>query len=99
MKTFFITLFSLVLIGSNPTIETITATFTGHSEGTYYFEDEDELTYAFDSMSETALEQFDLTLEDYKGKEFKVTYISSTDVNDDDDEFEVLSITGLELID
>ncbi|TVZ50901.1 hypothetical protein [Dokdonia sp. Hel_I_53] len=98
MKTFLITLFSLFIIGSNSITETITATYSGYSEGTYYFEDEDGLIYSFESISESVSQEFDLVSESFEGKKFKVSYSSEMQINEDDEEYEVLSITALELL-
>ena len=98
MKTFCITLFSLLLTGLNPTTETINATFTGFVDGYYYFEDEDELVYSFESIKEPAALKYDLMDDSHKGKVFKITYTVSTELNDDDEEYDVLSIDDIELI-
>ncbi|AEE18249.1 hypothetical protein JM84_1422 [Dokdonia sp. Hel_I_63] len=99
MKTMFIALFTVVTLALNvQTTDSVTATFTGYAEGTFYFEDADELTHSFDAMSDAAAKQFDLTTEAFQGQMFKVTYTTTSEINEDDEEYEVLSITALELI-
>ncbi len=98
MKTIFIALFTAVTLALNLQTDNVTATFTGYADGSYYFVDADELTHSFDTISETAATQYDLTTDAYKGKTFKVSFTSTTEVNEDDEEYEVLSITALELI-
>ncbi|ANH61505.1 hypothetical protein [Dokdonia donghaensis] len=98
MKTLFIALFTLTTIAYNTTSETVTATFTGYSDETYYFTDSDDLTYAFESISAKAAQEFDLTQDTYKGQQFKITFTTSTELNEDDEEYDMLSITALELV-
>jgi len=98
MKTVFIALFTVVTLAFNLQTDTVNATFTGYSEGTFYFEDEDELTHTFDAMSDAVAEQFDLTTAVHQGKMFKVTYTTVSELNEDNEEYDVLSITALELI-
>ena len=98
MKTIFIALFTVVTLAFNLQTETVTATFTGYSDGTFYFEDADELTHSFEAMSEAAATQYDLTTDAYQGKTFKVTFTTASEINEDDEEYDVLSITALELV-
>ena len=98
MKTIFIALFTVVTIALNVQTDNVTATFTGYSDGTFYFEDADELTHSFDAISEDAAKQYDLTTDAYQGKTFKISFTSASEINEDDEEYEVFSITALELV-
>ena len=98
MKTIFIALFTVVTIALNVQTDNVTATFTGYSDGTFYFEDADELTHSFDAISEAAAKQYDLTTDAYQGKTFKISFTSASEINEDDEEYEVFSITALELV-
>lgn len=98
MKTLFFTLFTGITLFLNVETETITATFTGYSEDTYYFEDSDELVHSFETLNEAVAKQYDLTTDAYKGKVFKVTYTMTTEVNEDDEEYDSFTIIALELI-
>ena len=57
----------------------------------------------FQYVSEEALESFDLESDDYVGSQFTVTYEKTTEMSEDEEGneigIEVLTITGLELID
>ncbi len=99
MKTLFIALFAFINISVNVTTETVEATYDGFEEETYYFSDEDEITHSFDSVSKEAASQYDLMDATYKGKKFKITYVTTTEVNEDDEEYDAHHITELEMLD
>ncbi len=98
MKTLFIALFSVVTLYFNQETETVIATFTGYSEGTYYFEDDDELMHSFEALSTDAAAKFDLTSTTYIGKKFNITFTVTSAVNEEDEDYDILEITSLDLL-
>lgn len=101
MKTLFITLFTVVTLALNvqTTTETMTATFTGFSEGTFYFEDSDELVHTFDYIDVEPTKKYNLLRDkSFEGKIFKVTYKSTESVNEEGEDYTVNAVTDLELI-
>ena len=101
MKTLFILL--LVWITTMSSIErdqqtaTIKATFDGYTEGVYSFTENDELLYEFQKIEDAASMKYDLTDDQYIGKNFNVTYTIETEVDNDDEEYQVYSIVDLKL--
>lgn len=98
MKTIFITLFALVSLSTTIETETITAVYDGLEEGTYYFTDEEELVHSFDMVTDGVLTTYDLGSDAFHGKTFKVTYNTVTEINEDDEEYDMHVITKLELV-
>ncbi|RMB60888.1 hypothetical protein EAX61_05230 [Dokdonia sinensis] len=98
MKTLFITIFALISLSAPVETETITAVYDGMEEGTYYFTDEDELVHSFDMVTDGVLTTYDLDSDAFHGKKFKVTYNTMTEINEDDEEYDMHVITKLELI-
>lgn len=103
MKTLFIAVFVLMsFIGLEVNQEKITvkAIFDQYEDETYYFTDENEEngSYEFQKVDEVASGKFDLKDEKYKGKKFEVTYVTETDLDENDDEFTIFIILDLTLI-
>ena len=101
MKTLIIALFTFIsFVGLEINQEKITvqATFDEYEDETYYFSDEKEGAFEFQKVDEVASKKFDLKDEKFKGKKFKVTYTTETDLDENDDEFTLFIILDLELI-
>lgn len=78
---------------------TIEATYIGYEEGTYTFIDENEEEYEFSDMDAKVAKKYDLDTDEFVGKKFKVTYESDTEVDENDEEYDVHYIVDLTLID
>lgn len=100
MKILSILLFSL-LITNNTIItkntETLKATYDGYEDGVYYFSDDDD-TYEFKNADPKVLKAYDLSSKKYEGQDFNITYEIEKKIDEDDEEFEVWTISKLELI-
>lgn len=101
MKTLFISLLLVVSSLSaslNQDTETMTATFDGYEEGSFYFTDSDGYSTAFSQLSDEARKLYDLTTEEYVGSTFMVTYTSETEIDDLDEEVTMTTIVALKLV-
>lgn len=98
MKTLIIALFVGLSMVQEPEVFTLEATFIEYEDDTFYFEDKDEKQYAFSSQNEDSKKQFDLTKIDFEDKKFKIKYVVETEVDDEDEEYEVFKIISLELL-
>lgn len=100
MKTL-IVLFTIVSLafGKN-TQESITmnATFDGFEDGFYYFTDEEENNFYFETINKESLEQYNLSEEDFIGKYFKVTYKIENKTDENGDLYESYAILNLIII-
>lgn len=94
----FFTMVSFAFVNQTEEITTIKATYDGYDEGTYYFTDEDENNYYFDSIEPEALKKYDLTDEEFIGKTFNVTYKVVTKTDEFDEEFDSFVIVKLQLV-
>jgi hypothetical protein len=99
MKTLFILLITITSLNfSNlQDLKTEELVFIQSEEEYVYFEKEheDALEFLIDS---SVLDEYDLTDNSYKGKEFKVTYETVTDIDEFEEEYKVRTITKLILI-
>ncbi|TCK66914.1 hypothetical protein DFQ05_2200 [Winogradskyella wandonensis] len=98
MKALFIAIFVGFSLLQEPEVFTLEATFIEYEDETFYFEDKDEKQYAFSSQNEVSKNQFDLTKGDFANKKFKIKYVVETEMDDDDEEYEVFKIISLELL-
>ncbi len=83
MKTLFIAFFvlaSFINIEANQEIQIIKATFDKYENGSYFFTDEKDNTVEFRNIEETASDKYDLTIDTYQGKNFKVMYTNDTEI-------------------
>ena len=101
MKTLVMSL--LLLIASLTSVpsqetETMTATFDGYEEGSYYFTDSDGYSTEFNQLSNEARKLYDLSTEEFVGSTFVITYTSETEVDDLDEEIAVTTIIDLKLM-
>lgn len=101
MKTLFISLLlvvsSLSMTLSQET-ETMTATFDGYEEGTYYFTDSDGYSNEFDQLSNAVKKMYDLSSEKFVGSTFQITYTSESEIDDSDEEITINTIIALKLM-
>ena len=101
MKTLVIALFVLASMAFTEKTQentTIKATFEGYEDGSYYFIDEDENSYDFQSVEKKAVEKYDLTDDDYKGKVFNVTYKMETKEEEEEESYIIYVIVDLEIV-
>lgn len=102
MKTLFISLFLLTSVMTNivsQDTEKMTATFDYYEDGTFYFVDADGYSNAFSHISKEAKMAYDLTSEDFVGKNFVITYTSDSEMDESDEEIAVTTIVALKLLD
>ncbi|WP_350286838.1 hypothetical protein [uncultured Croceitalea sp.] len=101
MKTVFIIFMALGVSVSLPIQQeefVIEATYIGMEEGVYTFIDDDELEYEFSDMDIKASKKYDLDSDKFVGKKFEVTYWMNKETDENDDEYDVYIIVGLDLI-
>ena len=101
MKKLMILLFtmaSFAFVNQQEEKLTIKATFDGFEEGIYYFTDEEDNSFYFESVSKEAIEKYNLLKEEFLGEMFKVTYKIETKTDEYDEEYESYAIIKLELI-
>ncbi|WP_452229873.1 MULTISPECIES: hypothetical protein [unclassified Lacinutrix] len=100
MKTLCIALFTLVSFSFTSTQDktTVTAIFDGIENEVYYFSDDADTTHIFDTMSEEAIQKFDLSNEKYNGQTFKITYTTENIMDEMENNMEVLTIIDLEIL-
>ena len=103
MKTLFILFFAFtttIIAVKNQDKVTVKATFDEFDEEIYYFTNvnEEEGSYNFDKIDAVASKKYDLKDVKFKGKIFEVTYISETELDENDDEYSTFTILDLKLI-
>jgi len=100
MKTLVIICTVLATFATAPKTQelTIEATYVGFEEGIYVFVD-DEAEYQFVDINARASKKFQLNSDEFIGKRFKVTYDTDTEVDENDEEYDVFIIIDLDLID
>lgn len=76
----------------------IEATFISSNDGIYTFVDDDEMAYEFSDIDTKAYKKFNLDSDEFVGKRFKITYDLDTEIDDNDEEYDVYIITNLDLI-
>lgn len=100
MKTIIVLLTIVSLAFGKNTQESITmnATFDGVEDGFYYFTDEDDNNFYFETINEESLETYKLSDEEFIGKSFKVTYKIENKTDENGDEYESFAIIKLTII-
>lgn len=92
------TMASLAFVKQQEDTITIKATFDGFEEGVYYFTDEEDNSFSFETISKETLEKYNLLKEEFIGESFEVTYKIETKTDEYDDEYEAYAIVKLKLI-
>ncbi len=99
MKTLFILLITITSLNFNnlQDLKTEELIFVQSEDVYAYFAkgEEEALEFLIDS---SISDEYDLTNDSYKGKEFKVTYETVTEFDEFEEEIDVRTITKLELI-
>tara|TARA_R110002073_G_scaffold279026_1_gene442798 strand:- start:27370 stop:27678 length:309 start_codon:yes stop_codon:yes gene_type:complete len=101
MKTLFVVLIAIISqinLEKNQDTMTVKATFDGYEDGTYYFTDEEGATYEFQKIVAEASKKFNLTDEKFNEKVFNVTYKMDTELDENEEEYAIYTITDLKLI-
>ena len=96
-----ILLFTFVSLGFtkiSQETETMKASFDGFEEGYYYFTDEDDNNFYFETINKEASEKYNLLEDEFIGESFEVTYIIETKTDENDNEYESYTIVKLKLI-
>jgi hypothetical protein len=98
MKSILVVLFvALSSFGSTDIQETekMNATYAGYEDGMYVFTDGDGYKSEFKYVSQEVMQQFDLSDEQYIGKQFTITFTVDSEIDEDDEEIMVSTIVGL----
>lgn len=101
MKKIMILLFtiaSFAFVNQQKEELTIKATFDGFEEGIYYFTDEEDESFYFETISKEALAKYNLLKEEFIGESFEVTYKIDTKKDEYNEEYESYVIVKLKLI-
>ncbi|WP_158974160.1 hypothetical protein [Cellulophaga sp. L1A9] len=101
MKTLAISILLLVtsFLKTNQEATTITVTYEGVDDGIYYFSSEEDFnTYAFKNIEERAGAKYNMADRKLIGTDFEVTYTSEEFQDEENEAYEVLTITDLKLI-
>jgi len=101
MKKLMILLFtiaSFAFVNQQEEKLTIKATFDGFEEGIYYFTDEEDESFYFETISKEALAKYNLLKEEFIGESFEVTYKIDTKKDEYNEEYESYVIVKLKLI-
>ncbi|KGK29333.1 MULTISPECIES: hypothetical protein [Cellulophaga] len=78
---------------------TVTATYEGVDDGVYYFSSEEDFnTYAFKEIEDAASSKYNMADRKLIGTDFEVTYTSEEFLDEENETYEVLTITDLKLI-
>ena len=96
-----ILLFTLASLGftkKSQELLTMKASFDGYEDGFYYFTNEEDDNFYFETVSKEASEKYDLLKEDFIGKTFEVSYKIETKTDENNDEYESYIIVKLQLI-
>ncbi|NJB35259.1 MULTISPECIES: hypothetical protein [Flavobacteriaceae] len=87
--------FMVALQGLDVQDQTVAATYDGYVNEMYSFMGDDGTSYDFSDVPAEVLENYDLTSEEWVGKPFKVTFSIETDIDEEDQEFEVYILKKL----
>tara|TARA_R110001592_G_scaffold202728_2_gene452304 strand:+ start:2189 stop:2497 length:309 start_codon:yes stop_codon:yes gene_type:complete len=75
--------------------EKMNGTFAGYEDGVYVFTDKDGYNAEFASITDEVSKKYNLTDKTYIGKQFIITFIVETEMDEFDEEVQVSSIVGL----
>ncbi len=102
MKTVFTILMVLATLVTQPTQQeefVVEATYLGMEDEGYIFTEDDGSEYAFSTIDTKASQKYDLSADQYLGKKFEVTYWIETEIDENDEEYDVYTILDLHLLD
>ncbi|WP_190808379.1 hypothetical protein [Flagellimonas sp. S3867] len=100
MKTVFIIFTLLAALVNEPETQEfiIEAAYVGIEEGVYTFIDDDELEYEFSDIDVKASKKYNLDSEKFVGKKFEITYWMDTEIDENDEEYDIYIIVNLDLV-
>jgi len=98
MKSLLVVLFvALTSFGSvySQDVEKMDGTFEGYEDGMYIFTDNDGYKAEFTHVTNDVSQKYNLTDQTLVGKQFIITFTVDTEMDEDDEEIQVSTITGL----
>lgn len=97
MKSILIVLFvavsSLTTFGQDTS--TMNGTYEGYINGAYVFSDNEGSTAEFNNITDDVANEFDLNGQKFVGKQFTITFIVDSELDEDDEEIQVSTIVEL----
>ena len=78
-------------------VKKVEATFRGFDDGSYFFETEKNVSMEFQNIEDKVWDKFDLTDKEFVGKKFVVSYTETSDFDEDEEEYTLLTIVDLQL--
>ncbi len=75
--------------------EKMNGTFASYEDGVYVFTDKDGYNAEFTNMTDEVSQKYNLTDNTYIGKQFIITFIVETEMDEFDEEIQVSTIIGL----
>ena len=101
MKAILIPIFFVITTNTNFTgqeTESMAGTFNGYEDSIFNFTDTDGYSMEFNHISDEAKDMVDLTDDKYIGKLFQVTFTSESEIDDQDEEMTVNTITAIKML-
>ena len=101
MKAILISVFLLITTMNGLTVqetESMAGTFNGYEDSIFSFTDTDGYSMEFNHISDEAKVTIDLTDNKYIGKLFQVTFTSESEIDDQDEEMTVNTITAIKIL-
>ncbi|WP_282049349.1 hypothetical protein [Maribacter aquivivus] len=97
MKSLLIVLFVAVssLTSYGQDTSTMNATYVGYVDGAYVFSDSEGYNAEFTNITDNVANEFDLNSQKFVGKQFTITFIVDTELDEDDEEIQVSTIVEL----
>ncbi|WP_405410282.1 hypothetical protein [Maribacter sp. Asnod1-A12] len=74
---------------------TMNGTYEGYSNGVYIFSDDDGESVEFNNVSYEASKRYDLTSQKFVGRQFAITFTVDSELDEDDEEIQTTTITGI----
>ncbi|MDF4221490.1 MULTISPECIES: hypothetical protein [Maribacter] len=97
MKSLLIVLFvavsSLTTFGQETS--TMNGTYEGYIDGVYVFTDGEGYSTEFTNVVDEVTSKYDLKSQKLVGKQFSITFTVDSELDEDDEEIQVSTITGL----
>ncbi|SIQ32165.1 hypothetical protein [Maribacter ulvicola] len=97
MKSLFIVLFVAVssITSFGQETSTMNGTYEGYIDGAYVFSDDEGYNTEFTKVTKEVSEKYDLTSEKFVGSQFTITFTVDSELDEDDEEIQVSTITDL----
>ncbi|WP_396632035.1 hypothetical protein [Maribacter sp. R86514] len=97
MKSLLIVLFvavsSLTTFGQETS--TMNGTYEGYIDGAYVFSDGEGYKTEFNNVTSEVIAEYDLNGQKFVGRQFSITFTVDSEMDEDDEEIQVSTITGL----